>query len=86
MLLVAGEASGDLHGATLARALAGLAPGLALAGMGGPRMEAAGVRILHGIERVKPRDPRVLAVAQVLGLQPEQCFAEVVVNKSSEGE
>ncbi|HLE43315.1 MAG TPA: lipid-A-disaccharide synthase, partial [Methylomirabilota bacterium] len=51
MLLVAGEASGDLHGATLARALAGLAPGLALAGMGGPRMEAAGVRILHGIER-----------------------------------
>ncbi len=51
MLLVAGEASGDLHGATLARALAGLAPGLALGGMGGPRMEAAGVRILHGIER-----------------------------------
>ena len=50
MLLVAGEASGDLQGATLARALAGLAPGLAMAGMGGPRMEAAGVRILHGIE------------------------------------
>jgi len=51
VLLVAGEASGDLHGATLARALAGLAPGLGLAGMGGARMEAAGVRILHGIER-----------------------------------
>ena len=32
-------------------------------------------KILHGIERVKPMDPRVLAVGQVLGLQPEQCFA-----------
>lgn len=31
-------------------------------------------KILHGIERVKPGDPRVLAVAKVLGLQPEQCF------------
>jgi len=51
VLLVAGEVSGDLHGATLARALAALAPGIALAGMGGPRMAAAGVRILHGIER-----------------------------------
>lgn len=51
MLLVAGEASGDLHGATLARGLAALAPGIALAGMGGARMAAAGVRILHGIDR-----------------------------------
>lgn len=46
ILLVAGEASGDLHGATLARALAAAAPGLALAGMGGARMAAAGVRLL----------------------------------------
>ncbi len=65
MLLVAGEASGDLHGATLARALAGLAPGLGLAGMGGPRMEAAGVRILHGIERAA-----VVGGTEVLGRLP----------------
>jgi lipid-A-disaccharide synthase len=50
-MLVAGEASGDLHGATLARALTSLEPGIALVGMGGPRMEAAGVRLLHGIDR-----------------------------------
>jgi lipid-A-disaccharide synthase len=46
ILLVAGEASGDLHGATLARGLAAQAPGLPLSGMGGPQMAAAGVRLL----------------------------------------
>jgi lipid-A-disaccharide synthase len=52
VLLVAGEASGDLHAATLARALLALAPCLRLAGMGGPRMAAAGVRLLHRVEPV----------------------------------
>ena len=46
ILLVAGEASGDLHGATLAKALADQAPEVSLAGMGGPRMASAGVRLL----------------------------------------
>jgi lipid-A-disaccharide synthase len=52
VLLVAGEASGDLHAATLARALAELEPRLRVAGMGGARMAAAGVRLLHRVERV----------------------------------
>jgi lipid-A-disaccharide synthase len=52
VLVVAGEASGDLHGATLARALTTLAPGLRLAGMGGARMAAAGVRLVQRAERV----------------------------------
>jgi lipid-A-disaccharide synthase len=51
-LVVAGEASGDLHGATLARALTTLAPGLRIAGMGGARMAAAGVRLVQRAERV----------------------------------
>lgn len=50
-MLVAGEASGDLHGATLARALRALQPAISLAGMGGPRMAAAGVRLLATIDR-----------------------------------
>ena len=50
--MVAGEASGDLHGATLARALGTLAPGLRLAGMGGSEMAAAGVRLVQRAERV----------------------------------
>jgi lipid-A-disaccharide synthase len=52
VLVVAGEASGDLHGATLARALTTLAPGLRLAGMGGARMETAGVRLVRRAEHV----------------------------------
>lgn len=46
IMLVAGEASGDLHGATLCRALGQLAPGCRLFGMGGARMAAAGMEVL----------------------------------------
>jgi lipid-A-disaccharide synthase len=45
-MLVAGEASGDLHGATLARALRAAAPGVRLYGMGGRRMADEGVELL----------------------------------------
>lgn len=31
-------------------------------------------RIIHGAELVRSGDPRVLAVARVLGLRPEACF------------
>lgn len=31
-------------------------------------------RILHGIEDVMPGDPRVLRIAKVLGVRPEECF------------
>lgn len=52
--LAAGEESGDLHGAHLARAFKELAPGLELAGMAGPRMREAGVEAVvasegHGV-------------------------------------
>ena len=43
--IVAGEDSGDLHGANLARALKGLRPDLVLRGLGGPLMRAAGVEL-----------------------------------------
>ena len=52
VVLVAGEASGDAHGAALARALGTLAPDVRLTGMGGAAMAAAGVRLLHRAERV----------------------------------
>ena len=44
--LVAGEASGDFHGAGLVEALRRRAPQLAFSGMGGVRMRDAGVRLL----------------------------------------
>src|SRR5437879_11249116 len=45
-MLVAGEASGDLHGAALCHALRELDPSCRLFGMGGARMAAEGMKIL----------------------------------------
>ncbi|MBX3727005.1 MAG: lipid-A-disaccharide synthase [Xanthomonadales bacterium] len=45
MALIAGEASGDQLGGELASALAARWPGAQLAGVGGPRMAAAGVQL-----------------------------------------
>jgi lipid-A-disaccharide synthase len=49
LLLVAGEASGDLHGGNLARALRAQQPTLHLLGVGGGRMREAGVELLFDI-------------------------------------
>jgi len=46
IMISAGEASGDLHGATVCRALTMLDPQARVLGMGGTRMAAAGVEIL----------------------------------------
>lgn len=45
IMLSAGEASGDLHGESLARAMQKLQPGVELVGFGGPKMADAGVRL-----------------------------------------
>lgn len=45
----AGEASGDYHGAALARALKLAIPDAEIVGVGGPRMQAAGVRVVQDI-------------------------------------
>lgn len=52
ILIVTGEASGDLHGGNLALALTRLDPAVILLGVGGEHMKAAGVTLLPGIERV----------------------------------
>lgn len=52
IMLVAGEASGDLHGGNLAAALKGLRPDLELFGMGGAAMRRAGVDTLVDIAGV----------------------------------
>src|SRR5260370_18100288 len=46
IMLSAGEASGDLHGGTLCRALREMEPGLRLVGMGGGHMRAAGMDVV----------------------------------------
>ncbi|HEX5831883.1 MAG TPA: lipid-A-disaccharide synthase [Gemmatimonadaceae bacterium] len=52
VVIVAGEASGDLHAAGVARELRALRPDLALVGIGGHHMEEAGVTLLERAERL----------------------------------
>ncbi|MFC1837360.1 lipid-A-disaccharide synthase [Thermodesulfobacteriota bacterium] len=48
-MIIAGEASGDLHGAGLARELLALDSGVTLSGVGGSGMAGAGVKLLYDI-------------------------------------
>jgi len=52
VMIVTGEASGDLHGAGVAAALKELQPGVRLYGVGGQAMAAAGVKILYDIKEL----------------------------------
>jgi len=61
ILIVAGEASGDLHGSRLAVELKRLEPGCHLRGIGGPQMEKAGVQLLYSL-----RDFAFLGFSEVL--------------------
>lgn len=65
IMIVAGEASGDLHGAALARHLHRLAPAVSLSGMGGARMAAAGVGLLSDVSRLA-----VVGAGEALGRLP----------------
>ena len=49
VMLIAGEASGDLHGGKLVEALRGLEPELELFGVGGDRMAAAGMELYYHV-------------------------------------
>lgn len=81
ILIITGEASGDLHGAHLAKAIAARDPGAQLVGIGGPGMKAAGVAMIPGIPQldlvgliglsaVRAIIQRVLAVRRVLKAEP----------------
>jgi lipid-A-disaccharide synthase len=52
LMIVTGEASGDLHGANLLRALRGKIPGLQVSGMGGCELATMGVDILYDAAKV----------------------------------
>ncbi len=70
ILIVAGEASADLHAARALAELRKLRPGLRAFGVGGPALRAAGLEALYpaeeisvmGLIEVLPRIPRILAI------------------------
>lgn len=49
VMISVGEASGDLHGASIAAAIKEIKPEIEIFGMGGDAMRSAGVRIIHDI-------------------------------------
>ena len=74
VLVVTGEASGDLLGANMLKAAAQVAPELEFYGIGGPRMKAAGCRILRpasdlavmGLFEVVKHLPRIYRLFRML--------------------
>ena len=74
IMIVAGEASGDLHGANLVRAMRDINPDLCFYGVGGERMKEAGVSLIAhssgmavmGITEVLPRLGFILKVKRAL--------------------
>ncbi len=72
VLVVAGEASGDQHAADVVAALKRLRPDLRFFGMGGPKLEAQGVELVHGAHEISVMGiveviPKVPRIWQVLG-------------------
>jgi lipid-A-disaccharide synthase len=61
VMVVAGEASGDLHGSHLVRSLKSLQPELEICGMGGQEMAAAGMELLCDISELA-----VMGIAEVV--------------------
>jgi lipid-A-disaccharide synthase len=61
VMIVAGEASGDLHGSQLVRSLKSLRPELEICGMGGQGMAAAGMELLCDISQLA-----VMGIAEVV--------------------
>jgi lipid-A-disaccharide synthase len=74
ILIVAGEASADLHASRALEELAKLRPGVRAFGVGGPRLRAAGLEALApaedisvmGLAEVLPRIPRILSILRAL--------------------
>jgi lipid-A-disaccharide synthase len=79
ILIVAGEASADLHAARALLELRTLKPGLKAFGVGGPALRAAGMEVLYpaeeisvmGLVEVLPRLPRILAILNGLARAAE---------------
>lgn len=65
VMILAGEASGDAHGARVAAGIRDRWPGVEIVGLGGERMRAVGVHLVAGLDRLA-----VMGFAEVLKRLP----------------
>lgn len=80
LLIVAGEASADLHAARALAELRRLRPGVRAFGVGGPRLREAGLEVIApaeeisvmGVAEVLPRIPRILGILGALAREAER--------------
>lgn len=76
IMIVSGEASGDIHGANLVRAIHQRDKTISFHGMGGQQMSAAGVEILFEAQKVS-----VVGIAEILTHLPDILSAKKVLKK-----
>ena len=73
-MIIAGEASGDLHGANLVRAMLAKRPGLSFSGMGGKDLIGAGVDVLFDAKKIA-----VVGLAEVFSHLPDIFAAQKIL-------
>ncbi len=73
-MIIAGEASGDLHGARLVSAIKAKRPECAFCGMGGKELEAVGVELLFEAKRIA-----VVGIAEVFSHLPDIFLARKIL-------
>jgi lipid-A-disaccharide synthase len=76
VMIVTGEASGDLHGANLVRAMLAQNPELQFCGMGGKQLQSLGVDILFDAEKVS-----VVGISEVFAHAADIIRAQRVLRK-----
>ncbi len=74
VMIIAGEASGDLHGGNLVRAMQAARPELSFTGMGGKELIAAGVNVLFDAKRIA-----VVGIAEVFTHLPDILAARKIL-------
>ena len=82
LLIVAGEASGDLHGARMLSELSRLAPHLRAFGMGGTELQSAGMELIADSTEIS-----VVGITEVAGILPRarQIFRQILNEVESRG-
>jgi lipid-A-disaccharide synthase len=77
VMIIAGEASGDLHGARLVTAMKACRPELSFCGMGGRELAAAGVDILFEAKKIA-----VVGIVEVFSHLPDILAARKILRKA----